>query len=156
MKIRGNTVGTTMPRPDWNQTDPKKADYIANKPDLESMNNTFIGDANTTAAEYKEAWSAGKMGFRRTTGPNSSAWVVCGYNPGGVFFYGYNTAKNVVFGYLSNDGAWNDTQVKTVKTVNGVTPDLDGNVNVTLTDDQIDQIVDRVMETMPTWTGGSY
>lgn len=34
MKIRGNTVGTTMPRPDWNQTDPTKADYILNKPDL--------------------------------------------------------------------------------------------------------------------------
>lgn len=31
-KIRGNTVGTTMPRPDWNQTDPTKADYIKNKP----------------------------------------------------------------------------------------------------------------------------
>lgn len=33
-KIRGNTVGTTMPRPDWNQTDPTKADYIKNKPNL--------------------------------------------------------------------------------------------------------------------------
>lgn len=32
MKIRGNTVGTTMPRPDWEQTDPRKADYIKNKP----------------------------------------------------------------------------------------------------------------------------
>lgn len=32
-RIRGNTVGTTMPRPDWNQTDPTKADYILNKPD---------------------------------------------------------------------------------------------------------------------------
>jgi hypothetical protein len=31
-KIRGNTVGTTMPQPDWNQTDPTKADYIRNKP----------------------------------------------------------------------------------------------------------------------------
>ena len=27
-KIRGNTVGTTMPRSDLNQTDPKKADYV--------------------------------------------------------------------------------------------------------------------------------
>lgn len=34
MKIKGNTVGTTTPRPDWNQTDPKKADYIKNKPDI--------------------------------------------------------------------------------------------------------------------------
>lgn len=31
-KIRGNTVGTPAPRSDWNQTDPRKADYIANKP----------------------------------------------------------------------------------------------------------------------------
>ncbi len=35
MKIRGNTVGTTTPRPDWNQTNPKRADYIKNKPDIE-------------------------------------------------------------------------------------------------------------------------
>lgn len=33
MKIRGNTVGTTMPRPDWNQSNPRKADFILNKPD---------------------------------------------------------------------------------------------------------------------------
>lgn len=31
--IRGNTVGTSMPRPDWAQTDSRKADYIYNKPD---------------------------------------------------------------------------------------------------------------------------
>ena len=32
MKIRGNTVGTTMPRADFAQTDPTKADFIKNKP----------------------------------------------------------------------------------------------------------------------------
>lgn len=32
MKIRGNTIGTTMKRPDFNQTDPKKSDYIKNNP----------------------------------------------------------------------------------------------------------------------------
>ena len=32
MKIRGNTVGTTMPRADYAQKDPKKADFIKNKP----------------------------------------------------------------------------------------------------------------------------
>lgn len=32
MKIIGNTVGTTMPRPDWNQTDETKADFIKHKP----------------------------------------------------------------------------------------------------------------------------
>lgn len=32
MKIRGITVGTTMKRPDFKQTDPKKSDYIKNNP----------------------------------------------------------------------------------------------------------------------------
>lgn len=32
MKIRGNTVGTPMKRPDFNQTDPKKSDFIKNNP----------------------------------------------------------------------------------------------------------------------------
>ena len=31
MIIRGNTVGTTMPRANWNQADPKKADYVVGK-----------------------------------------------------------------------------------------------------------------------------
>lgn len=32
MKIRGTTVATPMKRPDFNQTDPKKSDYIKNNP----------------------------------------------------------------------------------------------------------------------------
>ena len=32
MKIKGIPVGTTMPRPDWDQTNPAKADFIKNKP----------------------------------------------------------------------------------------------------------------------------
>ena len=39
MKIIGHTVGATNPRPDWEQTDPKKADYIKNKPDLDDREN---------------------------------------------------------------------------------------------------------------------
>ena len=33
-KIIGNPVGTTLPKPDWNQTDPTKGDYIKNKPEI--------------------------------------------------------------------------------------------------------------------------
>ena len=32
MKIRSIPVSTTMKRPDFNQTDPKKSDYIKNNP----------------------------------------------------------------------------------------------------------------------------
>ena len=33
-KIIGNTTATPNPRPDWNQTDETKADYIKNKPEI--------------------------------------------------------------------------------------------------------------------------
>lgn len=36
-KIIGNTTATPNPRPDWNQTDATKADFIKNKPDLNKM-----------------------------------------------------------------------------------------------------------------------
>lgn len=39
MKIPGIPVGTTAPRPNWNQNDPKKADYIRNKPSFEAKQN---------------------------------------------------------------------------------------------------------------------
>lgn len=35
--IIGVTVGTPVPQSDWNQTNPNRADYIKNKPDLDSM-----------------------------------------------------------------------------------------------------------------------
>ena len=34
LKVIGNTTATPNPRPDWAQTDPAKADYIKNKPDV--------------------------------------------------------------------------------------------------------------------------
>lgn len=40
-KIVGNTIATPTPRPDWNQTDETKADYIKNKPSVRE--NIYIG-----------------------------------------------------------------------------------------------------------------
>ena len=41
-KIIGNTTTTPMAIPDWNQTDPTKADYIKNKPTTIEMSNIEI------------------------------------------------------------------------------------------------------------------
>ena len=49
MIIRGNTVGTPMPRADYAETNPKSAAYIKNKPD------EAIKKAQTTADEAKTA-----------------------------------------------------------------------------------------------------
>ena len=50
MKIRGNTVGTTMPRANWDQTDPKKADYIKGKEAVDSA----IKKAQETADNHSK------------------------------------------------------------------------------------------------------
>lgn len=37
MIIRGTTVGTPTAKPDWNETNPNRAGYICNKPDIDSL-----------------------------------------------------------------------------------------------------------------------
>lgn len=61
-KIIGNTTSTPMRVPDWSQTDPLKADYIKNKPDIaEAVTNAlqaakdsgeFRGDDGKSAYQY--------------------------------------------------------------------------------------------------------
>lgn len=61
MIIRGNTVGTTMPRSDYAQTDPKAADYIKNKPDAAIKRAQKCADqAQETANLALEAVDAAK------------------------------------------------------------------------------------------------
>ena len=56
MIIRGNTVGTTMPRADYAETNPKSAAYIKNKPDdaIQKAQKT-ADDAVTAAGNAKTA-----------------------------------------------------------------------------------------------------
>lgn len=52
MAIKGNGVGTPMPRTDWNQTDSTKADYLKGRGDLLRIiqdAQTAAGNAQTTA-----------------------------------------------------------------------------------------------------------
>lgn len=53
MKIIGDTVGTTMPRTNYEQTDPRKADYLKGKQALDKK----IEDAQNTANEANAAAS---------------------------------------------------------------------------------------------------
>lgn len=50
MIIRGNTVGTTMPRADYAETNPKSAAYIKNKPDAAIHKAQTTADGAVTAA----------------------------------------------------------------------------------------------------------
>lgn len=53
-KIIGVTVGTTLPKPNFKQTDPTKGDYIKNKPDFEGLKkdvttlNELVGDTSVS------------------------------------------------------------------------------------------------------------
>ena len=51
-KIIGNTTATPPPRPDWNQDDPTKADYIKNKPNIEELINSAVTQGNGMHVRY--------------------------------------------------------------------------------------------------------
>ena len=58
MSIKGNTVGTTLPRPDWNQTDPSKGDYIKGRDALEQLINEAKAAAEQAQAAAVDAQTA--------------------------------------------------------------------------------------------------
>lgn len=76
MKIIGNTIGTTLPKPNFAQTDPTKGDYIRNKPapmtdeeidaicgsslTIDFTSNVVLKDANT-GMMYKVYVEDGKL-----------------------------------------------------------------------------------------------
>ena len=41
MRIKGNTVGFPNPQPDWKQTDISQADYIKNKPAIDTTTDGY-------------------------------------------------------------------------------------------------------------------
>ena len=49
MIIKGNTVGTPMPRTDWNQDDPNKANYLRGKGELKACIEDKFNEAKTAA-----------------------------------------------------------------------------------------------------------
>jgi hypothetical protein len=58
-KIIGNTTATPNPRPDWNQSDETKADYIKNKPVLHTHNDNLevldnLGENSVGELTYKD------------------------------------------------------------------------------------------------------
>ena len=64
MIIRGNTVGTTVPRPDYGQTDETKSSFILNKPDSAIAKAQQTADTAKKTAEAALSRAGGTM-----TGP---------------------------------------------------------------------------------------
>lgn len=61
MIIRGNTVGTTVPRADYAQTDETKSDFIYNKPDSDILKAQQTADSGKQIAQAALARSGGAM-----------------------------------------------------------------------------------------------
>lgn len=55
MKIIGNVVGTTLPKPNFKQTDPTKGDYIKEKPVLGALSEKDIVDRDNLTQDIQEA-----------------------------------------------------------------------------------------------------
>lgn len=130
MKIPGNTVGTTMPRTNYNQADPKKADYlvgrenIVGKEDLVSVTEEILAEAKASG-EFN-----GEDGKDGTDGKDG---VSCSHS-------------------------WNGTTLTVTSASGTSSANLKGEKGdpYTLTEADKQSIVDSVIEALPTWEGGSY
>lgn len=112
MKIQGNTIGTTMKRADWNQTNKAKSDYIKNKPvfsisgqgkpnaETEGGVGTFYFD--TKKQKMYLCTEVGKWAKVDLTFPPKPATLLNGNNTGGAWeIYTYDSDADV-FVYYDN------------------------------------------------------
>lgn len=76
MKIYGIPVGTTLPKPNWEQNDPRKGDYIKNKPEITPGGSGGTGEAGKDGTTFIPAVDAsGNLSWSNDGGLENPATV---------------------------------------------------------------------------------
>lgn len=105
MKIIGVTVGTPLPKPDFDQTDPSKGDYIYNKPTAEKLGAATTDHTHTAedVGARPNTWTptATEVGARPSTWMPTAAEV--GAAPAG-YGLGGNTTRLLDANAIGNTG----------------------------------------------------
>ena len=122
-KIRGNTVGTTTPRPDFNQSNSKKADYIKNRPldrllppiSADDENKIIrVKDGKWEAVPHEELITPQMFGAKADGVSDDSEAIRAAiaalpkengtlYFPPGVYIHGDGITTGESYGYIAND-----------------------------------------------------
>lgn len=74
-KIIGNTTATPNPRPDWNQSDETKADYIKNKPNVGRVFEAINEEGVLILKQSDAMCEKGESGKSPNVGENGNWWV---------------------------------------------------------------------------------
>ena len=112
MIIRGNTVGTTTPRSNWNQNDPTKADYVIGH---EAVDAAIAAAKKTVDDHIKEkanphVVTAEQVGARPNTwmptaqdvGARPDTWMPSAADVGAVTESQVSTMINEALGVIEN------------------------------------------------------
>lgn len=126
MKIRGNTIGTPMAKPDWNETNPNRAGYIFNKPGETDLNMgghsiTNVGSLHSQSIDVKDLFVIGE-GEDGETGAGLSPE---GYEDGYAVltFYGIEGDEYTRLRYVA-PGKW-DCDAATVGQLNAAVGNIE-------------------------------
>ena len=107
---------------------------LVDVPEGGGESNVFVGNANTTVAEFYEAYNAGKVCFlKRANGPKGIVtWAVYNCTQYYAYFYHVTDGGVVLYASLSEDGTWTTTKAFSdmVRSVNGIAPDPSGKVTL--------------------------
>lgn len=106
MIIRGNSVGTTVPRADYAQTDPSKADFILNKPDAAISRAQSTADSAKTTAEAALARSGGTMTGEINMGGKAITKLASPSADTDAVNKGYVDSKYDTFSATLSTGGW--------------------------------------------------
>ena len=94
------------------------ADAKATGESISKQSNVFIGDNNTTLAEFKVAYDHGKSCFlRRSTPSGDVTYTAYNITPTNAFFFAINTTGAIVYAYLDSNNVFTVQERKHVTTI---------------------------------------
>lgn len=107
MIIRGNTVGTSMPRTDWNQTDPRKSDYLKGRENLEKLISDSVKQVQKTADAALPS-SGGSMSGHINMSGNKVSSLGSPTDSGDAATKGYVDGKHLYLTVTLPASGWQD------------------------------------------------
>lgn len=109
MKIYGIPVGTTLPKPNWEQTDPTKGDYIKNKPNITPGGSGGTGEPGANGTTFIPAVdAAGNLSWSNDGGLENPETVnIMGpQGPQGLQGKTGASGKNGTTPHIGENGNW--------------------------------------------------
>lgn len=148
MKIVGNTVGTSLPKPDLRQKDPRKGDFVKGKDEIAELVNNALAQAKASGEFKGEPGQPGEDGDPGKDGQDGKDYVLTDADKADIA----EQAAELVNVPTKVSQLTNDSGFQTAQDVADVIAQIE--IPEAVTDEHINSLIDAKLGDIPESSGG--